>query len=660
MAYTDDELAAVVERAITTAKGYESSGSSETMRKAIKAYLGKPLGNESVGRSQQQSLDVADMVNACCAQLTPMLATDAMVTLEPNGQDDEQQADLETRALNKVIIEDNAGYLKFTTAIKDALLLRLGVLKIVVDELVTSQTVTYESPTDEQLAYIQDSLEPNQEMRLVGKAKNGEQDAEIITTERRFRVKTVNPLNFLYDRMHTDLDVQRCAFTAERIFPTRSELIEEYGIGKEVVDTLPAGNLKTDQLNTYRDEGDEYAQPFSRDVERIECYECFVLLCMDDSGIAKRHRVLFSNRNILDMEPYPWVPFAVGTGMIYPHELEGESLFDRVYPIQLSKTHILRQWADNMVAMNNSRLGVVEGQVNMDDLVRGIPGGAVRMRNPNAILPLPAADLGGSAVAALEYMDKLRQERGGASLDMQAPELQVMGDTAHGVERQYSSKELTVQQMGKTLAETLVRQTYLLMHRALRMWSNEPLRVRAAGSWQEVDPRSWPERTQLNVVVGQTIGQRNSAQNALLQYIQMGMQLISSGMSGQIVDLGGIHRAAADWLKMAGVDNPDQYLIDPASPQAQQAAQRQAEQQQQLQQMQAAMAKMQVDLDKYKHDSELQFKYFDAVLDAEVKEGVQISNVKVEAAKLAGQTIDSERNRQESAAQSAKTNGKAN
>jgi len=79
-----------------------------------------------------------------------------------------------------------------------------------------------------------------------------------------------------------------------------------------------------------------------------------------------------------------------------------------------------------------------------------------------------------------------------------------------------------------------------------------------------------------------------------------------------------------------------------------------------MQQLQQQLAQMQVDLDKYKHDSELQFKYFDAVLDAEVKEGVQISNVKLEAAKLASGTINSERDRQESAAQSAKTNGKAN
>jgi len=94
--YDRDSLAAVIEGAIVTAQGYESSGTAETMRRAMNAYLGKPLGNEQFGRSKQQSLDVADMVNACCAQLSPMLSTDAMVVLEPQGQDDHKKHTVKT------------------------------------------------------------------------------------------------------------------------------------------------------------------------------------------------------------------------------------------------------------------------------------------------------------------------------------------------------------------------------------------------------------------------------------------------------------------------------------------------------------------------------------------------------------------------------------
>jgi len=657
--YDKDELAGIIEGALTSANGYEGSGTTETMRKALNAYLGKPLGNEQFGRSKQQSLDVADMVNAVGAQLSPMLSSDCFVVLEPSGQDDEEQAQAETHALNKVIMEDNQGYLKFATSIKDALLLRQGILKVVVEEIETVEGVEYDNPTEEQLAYIQSELTaPNQVLELVGKPRNGKQRGRITTTKRLFKLKSVNPLNFLYDRDHTEMSVQSCSFTAERIFPTRSELIETHGIDKATVDELPACQVM--QNRVFRDDADEFSQAYTRQVERIECYECFPLLCLDDTGIAQRYRVLYANRNILELEEYPWVPFAVGTAMIYPHEMAGESLFDRVYPVQLSKTFIMRQWADNLASMNNARMGVVEGQVNMDDLIKGIPGGGVRIRNPNALVPIPAPDMGASAISALEYQDKLRMERGGASLDMQAPEFQVMGDTAHGIERQYSSKELTVQQMGKVLAETMVRQVYLLMHQALRKWSNEPLAVKVRGNWEQVDPSTWPERTQINVTVGQTIGQRNAAQQALMTFIQLGTNALANGLGGQIVDLGGIYKAMGDWLKMAGVDNPDQYLIDPSSPQAQQAQQAQQQQQQEMQRMQQQMMQLQMDLDKYKHDSELQFKYFDTVLDAEVKEGVQLSQVQVEAAKLATGAVSSERDRQAGAEKRAADTRKAN
>jgi len=145
-----------------------------------------------------------------------------------------------------------------------------------------------------------------------------------------------------------------------------------------------------------------------------------------------------------------------------------------------------------------------------------------------------------------------------------------------------------------------------------------------------------------------------------MTFIQLGTQALSNGLGGQIVDLGGIYKAMGDWLKMAGVDNPDQYLIDPSSPQAQEAQQRQAQQQQQMQQMQQQLMQMQVDLDKYKHDSELQYKYFDSVLDAEVKEGVQLSNVQVEAAKLASGAVSGERDRQASSEKGNADTRKAN
>ena len=70
---------------------------------------------------------------------------------------------------------------------------------------------------------------------------------------------------------------------------------------------------------------------------------------------------------------------------------------------------------------------------------------------------LVVADLGPSSIALLNYMDSVRSERGGASLDLQAAQLQVAGETAHGIERQFTSKEALARLITRTLAETMLR-----------------------------------------------------------------------------------------------------------------------------------------------------------------------------------------------------------
>ena len=61
---------------------------------------------------------------------------------------------------------------------------------------------------------------------------------------------------------------------------------------------------------------------------------------------------------------------------------------DRTMELQFIKSTITRQMLDNLYLTNNSRVGAVEGQVNLDDLLNSTAGGIIRMKNPNAIVPM--------------------------------------------------------------------------------------------------------------------------------------------------------------------------------------------------------------------------------------------------------------------------------
>jgi hypothetical protein len=60
---------------------------------------------------------------------------------------------------------------------------------------------------------------------------------------------------------------------------------------------------------------------------------------------------------------------------------------------------------------------------------------------------------------------------------------------------------------------------------------------------------------------------------------------LQAGLTGQLVDLNGVYRALVDAGRMAELESPESYWIDPSTPEAQQAAQAQAQQEQQAQQL---------------------------------------------------------------------------
>jgi hypothetical protein len=127
--------------------------------------------------------------------------------------------------------------------------------------------------------------------------------------------------------------------------------------------------------------------------------------------------------------------------------------------------------------------------------------------------------------------------------------------------------------------------------------------------------------------VGASVGERNRIAGVLMTLIKTMAELAQNGMEEVLVNVQGFYTACMDWLRISDIDTPEKYFIDPRSPQAQQALKGKAVQAQQSQQkqdnlMQQAMAleQLRVALDKYQGDSELQYKYYDTVLSAQIEE----------------------------------------
>jgi hypothetical protein len=146
---------------------------------AMDYYLGdmtKDMPTED-GRSKAVSSDVADTVEGLMPSLMDIFcSSDEVVKFEAVGAEDEEAAQQETDFVNHVFMQQNAGFMVLYSFIKDALLQKVGVVKIFWEEREEEEKETYYDLSDDQFAMLsQDVLESDGALQIVEHTMSSEQ-----------------------------------------------------------------------------------------------------------------------------------------------------------------------------------------------------------------------------------------------------------------------------------------------------------------------------------------------------------------------------------------------------------------------------------------------------------------------------------------------------
>ena len=624
---SNEDLAGLIRNELQVAMGSDQDDQTGQDAEALDYYFGRRPGKFSKLGSAMISNDVADSVDALLAQIMPTFSTDCTATFEAQGPQDDDQAQLESNTCNYMIMERNDGYKVFYSAIKDALIMKNGIIKVYVDEFerVESQELDGE-PSMEQLAVAQmEAEQAGQEVYL--EEYEGGYSLKTVKYVKELRVDAVDKTNFVVSTSQRDIDLNRdFKFCAEKRIETVTSLLEQ-GFNPDIVEGLGTFDTETEVDALARNQTDNedenyWYEPSSRP---LEVWECYIMVDQDGDGLAELRRVIYCSNQVIESEVVKWVPYACGTPYLNPHRWLGISIFDKLKDIHNQKTYFVRQYAENM-ARNNTRRHVYTDGVDEEALLNGetaIKAGAV-----NQVMELQVSDIGPSCMNILGYLDKMRSERVGASLDMQAEGLPSGDATAHGVERQMSFKEQMAGMITRTLAETLVKQTYLLCHRTLKTYfQGQTIQYKSGGQWTGTDPKTWGVRDHVSIDVGMSMGERSRQAAVLSQVVQMQKLAMESGGAGVLTGWDQIYNAVTDLVRMSGISNPEQYWIDPSSPEAQQAAQGKAQQAQQAQAQGAQLQQAMIGIESQKvvneatkDTREFEFKVAEMLLKSEQEE----------------------------------------
>lgn len=121
------------------------------------------------GRSKAVSTDVSDTVEGLMPSLMDIFAgSDEVVRFEPVGPEDVKAAQQETDYVNHVFMQQNAGFMVLYSFIKDALLSKVGIVKVWWEEREEETRETYYDLSEDQfMILVQDVQDSDGALRIV-------------------------------------------------------------------------------------------------------------------------------------------------------------------------------------------------------------------------------------------------------------------------------------------------------------------------------------------------------------------------------------------------------------------------------------------------------------------------------------------------------------
>jgi len=144
---------------------------AEERADAMDYYLGNMEKDmpAQAGRSKAVSTDVADTIEGLMPNLMDIFAgSDEVVRFEPVGPEDEEAAQQETDYVNHVFMQQNPGFMVLYSFIKDALLSKVGIVKVWWEETEQEERETYYGMSDEEFAKLaKQVVDSNGAMKII-------------------------------------------------------------------------------------------------------------------------------------------------------------------------------------------------------------------------------------------------------------------------------------------------------------------------------------------------------------------------------------------------------------------------------------------------------------------------------------------------------------
>ncbi len=600
---TDEDIEAACQKALAMSLGAPDSDVSKSRERNLEFYNAEPTGElgppEVEERSDFVATDVPDTVDGMLPQLMRMfVGSDDAVTFEGQGQEgSEEQAKLATAYINHLFYVRNDGVGIIHDWFKDALIQKVGFVKVWAEEESDDAKQKYEGQTQEQLAMLmEDGWEPMEEPEV-------DEDGTLTFTVRKEDKRvTIKVQACAPSEMRVDVNARWGGDPAMigQAFNRRRYELEQDGFDLTDVGAAPVytpGIAMLDELGETDDF--TYAAPHPSH-EEVEFAEVYIKLDRDGDGIVEWLKVCMVGGSLgvyengdsaieqVDDHPYVWI-----CPIPRSHAFFGDCPADRAIQPQKLRTRTIRAIDDNLWLTVNQRTYVnVAAQVNIDDVLDNRPGGIIRGQAApgEALAPVVQPSLGAPAYQFNDYIASWAENRTGFNRYSAGTDQNALNKTKGGMELLTAKADMRMELMSRFFAVGM-RNMYAKMLKLAIQHQNIAEMVAINGQFVPINPGEFRNQFNVRINVGLGTGTKEQQAVRIMGLMQMQLQMAPFGIvtPQQLAETGRLYVEANDFK------NPERFVSPeptgmPPNPEAFQQMQAQA--QEQMGQMQEELQRL--------------------------------------------------------------------
>lgn len=597
---TDEQIEDVARQFAANAMGGPDSDVGQARLRNMEYYNADPSGElappEIDDRSDFVATDVADTVDGMLPQIMRMfVGSDDAVTFEGQGQPgSEQEAKLATAYVNHLFYVRNDGVGVIHDWFKDALLFKVGFVKVWAEEQAEDAKQKYEGQTPDQLAMLQmEGWEP------VGDPEVDDNGLLTFTVVKESRTKVVRVMACPPSEMRVDQNARWGAEPAaigQDFYRRRFELEQDGYDLSEISGGASPTNMETTEALGEADDFN-YSAPHESH-ELIRYGEYYLQLDADGDGVAEWVKVCLLNDKLatyadgssaieqVDGHPFVWI-----CPIPRSHAFYGDCPADRAIQPQKLRTHTIRAIQDNMFLSTNQRTYInTNAQVNIDDVLDSRPGGVIRGQGPasDAITPIQVPAFGAPAYQFNEYIASWAENRTGYNRYSAGTDQNALNKTKGGVELLTAKADMRMELMARFFGVGM-RQLFAKMLKLAIQHQNVPEMVAINGQFVPINPSEFRNQYHVKINIGLGSGSKEQ-QSARIMAL---MQVMLQGAQAGVVRPQHIAEAIRLFVEANEFKNPERFVDPeptgmPANPQQFQQMQQQVQEQfgQMQQQMQ--------------------------------------------------------------------------